>query len=939
MPNQAATTPDPAVIIDELERIAASACFRKAQRCLRLLRYVTEQALAGRGSELKEYVLGVAVMDRLESFDPRNDAVVRLEARRLRLKLAEYYQFEGSKDALIIDLPKGGYVPEFRFPSVAASDTPPVPPKRSPWPSGPVLAAGAAVILIAAVIGWVGWRKKTAGVTVRPSIAVIGFRDITQNPQTAWISSALAERITFNLVAGQQLRAIPLENVARMRMELGVQPQTTYTVELLHRMRSDLGCDYILGGSTSDQANRIQANLIVMDARTGQQLTVIREDAQENDLAGLAERGAARVRVLLGVRSPSSLPMFDERAMEPYARGMERLRQGDALGARAFLEQAASESPSNPFVLGGLAAALSGIGLDRRAEEEAKKALDSSAELGRVEQLEMEGRDATMVPDWERAIRVYQALSTLLPDDLEYGLLLASAEIHGGQAKQALAVLKSLRGLPSPLGDDPRIDLTDAQAAGALSDFKRTEDEARAAAEKAKARGARLLYAKARLLQSGAMANLGQSGFAESRAEARDICAQLGDRSCVAAAYRIEGNDKATAGELAAADQLYSASLKIADEIGNRLEQLNALNGFAYTTLREGDLRAAEAYLRRAVTVGEEMGTLKSYQLRLDLADVLADEGRLAEARALIAQAEKTANQVAAQDGIAQVQSDTAHVMALENRPSEALAEYAAAVATLRSVNYAFPLREALLDLGNAQLDERDMVGARKSFEEARTLSQKTGNARDPELELAFAGLSLAEGRLPDAVSHAQSALEWYTLSRRQGDRMRAAAVLANAWVRQGKSGEALDLLAKFPAPDTDKLPPRSVVDFQIARSCALAKIGKRAEAMRVIEEAVNLSARVGIPQLQDRAARAKKSLASEGVHVRAGITLRSLSSSLSSSEGSRLSLPSDFAAIWSAVIPRYRSAPSVRLAWHPLRNAPAARGWSPERSFIRSAQ
>jgi len=552
--------------------------------------------------------------------------------------------------------------------------------------------------------------------------------------------------------------------------------------------------------------------------------------------------------------------MFDERALEPYARGMERLRQGDALGARAYLEQAASDSPSNPFVYSALAAALAGIGLDKRAEQEAKKALDSSTELGRVEQLEMEARYATMARDWERAIRVYQALFTLFPDDLEYGLSLAFAENRGGQAKQVFTVLKSLRSLPSPLGDDPRIDLTDAQAAGALSDFKRTEEQARAAAENAKARGARLLYAKARLLQSGAMDTSGQIG-AEVRAEARNICAQLGDRSCVAAAYRMEANNKAMAGELVAADQIYSATLKIANEIGNRLEQLNALNGFAYTTVREGDLPAAEAYLRRAVAVATEMGAQKSYQMSLGLADVLAEEGRLAEARNLIADAGKTANQVSEQNGIAHAQSALAHVLALENRFSEANTKYLAAVATLHAVNDAYDLRDTLLDFEDVQLEANDVSNARKSFEEARRLSQRTGEPLTPELELPFAQLSLAEGRLPDAVAHARSALEWCAKSGRQGDRLRAAAVLMRASLRQHRSADALAVLAPVPAPDANHLPPRSVVEFQIARASVLAKVGRRAEAMRILDEAVKLAARAGIPQLQERAAQARKSL------------------------------------------------------------------------------
>ncbi len=116
MPNASTeVSADPIAVARELERIAASHSFRKAERCLRLLRHVTAMALEERGGELKEYALGVAVFERPESFDPRTDPVVRLEVRRLRLKLAEYYQQEGLDDPLVIGASQGRLRPAFLF--------------------------------------------------------------------------------------------------------------------------------------------------------------------------------------------------------------------------------------------------------------------------------------------------------------------------------------------------------------------------------------------------------------------------------------------------------------------------------------------------------------------------------------------------------------------------------------------------------------------------------------------------------------------------------------------------------------------------------------------------------------------------------------------------------------------------------------------------------
>ncbi len=99
---------------EQLGRILASKAFRQADRLKRFLTFIVEETLAGRRDRLKEYAVGVEVFGKPESFDPRNDPTVRVQARRLRAQLARYYHEEGSDGELSIELPKGGYAPVFR---------------------------------------------------------------------------------------------------------------------------------------------------------------------------------------------------------------------------------------------------------------------------------------------------------------------------------------------------------------------------------------------------------------------------------------------------------------------------------------------------------------------------------------------------------------------------------------------------------------------------------------------------------------------------------------------------------------------------------------------------------------------------------------------------------------------------------------------------------
>lgn len=123
-----ASVPDRAAVEAQLQRILASSLFRGATRLSRFLHFTVTCSFEGQPHRLKEYVVGCEVFDRKDSFDPRIDPIVRVEAGRLRLRLRHYYETEGRDDPVRIDVPRGAYVPAFRV-SRAASKLPPLPRK------------------------------------------------------------------------------------------------------------------------------------------------------------------------------------------------------------------------------------------------------------------------------------------------------------------------------------------------------------------------------------------------------------------------------------------------------------------------------------------------------------------------------------------------------------------------------------------------------------------------------------------------------------------------------------------------------------------------------------------------------------------------------------------------------------------------------------------
>jgi len=114
-----------------LERVAASAAFAHAPMLVAFLRFVVGAVLTGRGDRLKSYTIAVEALGRPADFDPETDAIVRVDAGRIRRALTRYYRTEGAHDAVVIELPRGHYAPTF---SRGARPT----PAPSMWPDAGV---------------------------------------------------------------------------------------------------------------------------------------------------------------------------------------------------------------------------------------------------------------------------------------------------------------------------------------------------------------------------------------------------------------------------------------------------------------------------------------------------------------------------------------------------------------------------------------------------------------------------------------------------------------------------------------------------------------------------------------------------------------------------------------------------------------------------------
>jgi TolB-like protein len=199
-----AVTPTPEQIRSQLERILASPGFAGAERASRFLRYVVERTLAGEGEQLKEYVIGLEVFDRGQTYDPRVDSIVRVEAGRLRSKVDEYYAGPGRTDDVIIQLRRGGYAPTFE-PRVPDEADEPDEDEEAEWPfwvskrqlGFALFCAGMVFVVFGA------WKIGVRGTIERPpqgpSIAVLPLASYSTDVEAQMLAARVTDGVTSEL--------------------------------------------------------------------------------------------------------------------------------------------------------------------------------------------------------------------------------------------------------------------------------------------------------------------------------------------------------------------------------------------------------------------------------------------------------------------------------------------------------------------------------------------------------------------------------------------------------------------------------------------------------------------------------------------------------------------------------------------------------------------
>jgi TolB-like protein len=273
----------------QLDRVLASEGFANADRMSAFLRYVVERALAGESDQIKEYAIGVDVFGRNGSYDPRLDSIVRVEARRLRAKVDEYYATTGGRDPVIIGLRRGTYVPSFERRRDGAESL-------AAAPAAPAAGEAAAVrqrslgwqiaiaVLVCTVVlvGIAASRGNLWATGGRPgvSIAVLPFAHYSTDQREALLAARLTDGVTSELA---RLGTIGVVSHTSARQFAGVRKPASEIAQALH-------ADIVMEGTVTRSGDRVIVTIRLVKAETDRKMWVREFEGRAADPRELERR-------------------------------------------------------------------------------------------------------------------------------------------------------------------------------------------------------------------------------------------------------------------------------------------------------------------------------------------------------------------------------------------------------------------------------------------------------------------------------------------------------------------------------------------------------------------------------------------------------------------------------------------------------------------------
>jgi tetratricopeptide (TPR) repeat protein len=615
-------------------------------------------------------------------------------------------------------------------------------------------------------------------------------------------------------------------------------------------------------GSYLDAGRQLRIDVQVQDAAAGTTIASLSESADEAQIINLVSRLGEKLRMKCGAgeitieqgRSLEAGRPSTPKSSRLYADGLNKLRLYDAVSARDLLQKATSADPGYAPAHTALSMAWSQLGYDNKAQEEAKKAFDFSANLSHEQQLDAEAHYYTSLSQWGKAIEIYRSLFSFFPDNLEYGLNLALSQNSAGKSKDALATAEGLRAMASPLKDDPRIDLVEAKARESLGDFKEAIASSMQAAQKANSEEARMVQAQAQIRQCFALSGLGNFAAAkEACEEGERIYSGTDNRNGLASALMNSGNLLADKGEFEQAKRKYEKAIAYYQTIGNKRDLAWTFNNLGTVLTDERDYEGARLFHKKALLLFQETGQKRGEAATLNnMANIVEAEGELENASKYYLRASELQRELGDKRRVGLVSGNLARLWFLQGKLRESQGKAEEAAATLQEIGTKSLYASALTQVAAAEGAQGNLVHAAEVLKQAEAIYVELAKKRDlADCWVQRSRILADNGQLTDAEELARRAIQEFRAEAESSKEASAHLALAEILLFQPKASEAYEEVKQAESQLINETNRELQFDLAITRARVESAIGNVPAARKSLERTLEKAIRYGYVSYQ----------------------------------------------------------------------------------------
>ena len=521
----------------------------------------------------------------------------------------------------------------------------------------------AAVVLAAAMVGlaiFVGTgrlsfvpRPELAAEIEPVSLAILPFRNSTGNPQIDWLQSSLAEMLRSDVGQSAHLIAVPSDRVHQIMSDLKLAPSSNLDAATISRLGTHSNAQLVVSGQYSKLGDQIRIDATLHDLDRKRSFALKAEAASEAELLDAIGELAQSIRenmdfsadVIRELETASFTPSSESiEALRFYSDGLQLERQGNYVEALAAFKRSTEADPNFALAHARLGQAYSNLGRDGEAERASRAAVELSEGLPDYERYLIEARHATVLADYEKAIKSYERLAEAVPEDPEINFSLADLYERTGaldQARERLQkVLKYDPNYVDALYALGRVELLSGNPQEALDPLNRGLTLAvQAENEDGRARMLNVIGVAYRLLGNldEALRHYGdsleirrrldqKSGIATSLSEIARVYRmqgnleeaqtsleeglrlrqEIGDRAGIGTSLINLGGFHLDLGHHEEALRNYKDSLQIQREIGSEMDQAICLNNIGLVYLERGEFGDARTNFEQALTLRQK---------------------------------------------------------------------------------------------------------------------------------------------------------------------------------------------------------------------------------------------------------------------------------------------------------------------------------------------